>query len=71
MNDDRKEVRFDKYCKTCRHEKIKDSFNPDIGEYDGTKWTGADVKEEYIPCCICLETESRYGTEMPMKWEEK
>lgn len=23
-----KEVRFDKYCKTCKHEKIKDTDEP-------------------------------------------
>lgn len=49
-NSDDKEVRYDKYCKTCTH------------------WENG--KE--IPFCDeCLEESTRYGTEVPLKWEKK
>ena len=59
--DSEKEVRFDKYCKTCKHNKPDGMHNE---EYDIT------TKEEYIPCCYCLETAVREETEVPEYWEE-
>ena len=64
-----KEVRFDKYCKTCKH--YGKRLNPDIGVYDGEKWSGVETSDEIIPCCYCLEEGAREGTEVPVEWEEK
>ena len=68
---DYKEVAFWVYCPICKHYTIPDSFNPNIGTYDGEKWSGKYAGEEYLPCSECLETGSRYGTEVPIKWEAK
>lgn len=56
-----KEVRFDKYCATCKHNDPDGKHNE---KYDIT------TKEEYIPCCYCLETAVRDETEVPEYWEE-
>ena len=69
-SDNMKEVRFDIFCPKCKHWDIKDAWNLNIGTYDGEKWSGKDAGEEYIPCCYCLETGMRYGTEQPENWEE-
>ena len=71
--DNMKEVRFDRWCQLCKHWDIRDAMliNPNIGEYDGEKWSGKEAGEETIPCCYCLETGMRYGTEVPECWEEK
>ena len=73
MNDDVKFVRFDKYCETCKHWDTRDAMmiNPNIGYYDGEKWSGKEAGEETIPCCYCLEEGAREGTEVPVEWEEK
>ena len=65
-----KEVRFDKYCSTCKHNK-GELMNPNIGTFDGFHWTGSKSKEEYFPCCNCLEEKVREETEVPAKWEGK
>lgn len=71
MNDDNKKfVDFEKYCATCKHDKGL-LTNPNIGTYDGEKWSGAHTREEYVPCCFCLEEGAREGTEVPVEWEEK
>lgn len=70
-NDNLKEVRFDKYCSTCKHDEEYGKLNDHIGHYDGKEWTGLITKEEYIPCCFCLEEGAREGTEVPVEWEEK
>ncbi len=70
-SDNMKFVKFRKYCGTCKHREIKDSWNPNIGTYDGEKWSGKDAGEEHYPCCDCLEVGARYGTEVPEKWEAK
>ena len=64
-----KEVRFDKYCETCKHDAEK--TNPNVGEYDGENWSGVTTKEEYIPCCYCIGIAVRDETEVPQYWEEK
>ena len=46
-------------------------LNPNIGTYDGEKWSGAETREEYFPCCYCLEEGAREGTEVPVEWEAK
>ena len=73
MCDNLKEVRFDKYCETCKHFGTRDAMylNPNIGVYDGEKWSGAETREEYFPCCYCLEEGAREGTEVPVEWEAK
>lgn len=73
MEDSYKEVRFDKYCETCKHNLIKDAMmhNENAGTYDGTSWSGVYTREEYIPCCYCLEEGAREETEVPVEWEEK
>ena len=64
-------VAFEKYCATCKHNKGLLN-NPDIGDYSSKEgWSGAETKEEYIPCCFCLEEGMREGTEVPVEWEEK
>ena len=65
-----KQVNFEKYCATCKHDK-GGLMNSKIGIFDGFHWTGAKTKEEYFPCCDCLETSAREGTEVPIKWEVK
>lgn len=72
MTENIKEVRFDKYCITCKHFDPETMFNPDIGTYN-TKdgWSGLDVREERVPCCYCLEEGAREGTEVPVEWEAK
>lgn len=62
-------VPFEKYCETCKHNTEK--TNPNAGNYDGTEWSGITTKEEYVPCCYCLEEAAREGTDVPMYWEEK
>lgn len=57
-----KEVRFDKYCQTCKYNDPKEKHNE---KYDIT------TKEEYVPCCYCLETAVREETEVPEYWEEE
>lgn len=52
-----KEVRFDKWCKDCKHSPI------DLSNVDVTKTTE--------PCNSCLEVGMREGTEKPEKWEAK
>lgn len=64
-------VNFNKWCPKCKHYFEGTKHNPNIGIYDGEKWSGKDVDEEVNPCCDCLETGARYGTEVPEKWEEK
>lgn len=64
-----KEVRFDKYCDTCKHNDIK--TNDKAGTYNGTSWSGVTTKEEYEPCCDCIETAAREETEVPINWEAK
>ena len=71
MSDNLKEVLFAKYCPTCKHNVDEPMHNPDTGIYDGEKWSGTYTKEEYIPCCYCLEEAMREGTEVPVEWEEK
>lgn len=73
MDEFYKEVRFDKYCETCKHSLVHDEVvnNPDAGYFDGHTWTGNTTREEYIPCCFCLEEGAREGTEVPVEWEEK
>lgn len=71
MVDNAKEVLFWKYCPTCKHFKAKEKVNPNIGEYDGEKWSGKEAGEEFIPCCYCLEEGAREDTEVPVEWEEK
>lgn len=69
--DNLKEVRFDKYCITCKHNKPNGAFNPHIGYNDGEHgWSGLQVKEEVTPCCFCIEEGAREGTEVPVEWEE-
>lgn len=72
-NDNLKFVEFGKYCESCKHWTTRDSMylNPNIGEYDGEKWSDKEVFEEYIPCCYCLEEAAREGTEVPLHWEAK
>lgn len=70
MPDYLKEVKFDKYCKTCKHDVPEGLVNKDAGTYyDG--WSGIRTKEEYVPCCYCLEEGMREGTEIPVEWEAK
>jgi len=57
-----KEVRFDLYCESCKHD------DPD-GKYNDA--TSQITKEEYIPCCYCIQTAVREGTMVPEYWEEK
>ena len=66
-------VDFDVYCPACKHYPIKDKprFNPNVGVYDGEKWSGAYTKEEVEPCCTCLEEGAREGTTVPLCWESK
>lgn len=53
-----KEVRFDKYCKTCKHY--------------AHKFPNEDFSfEAQEPCNTCLEVGMREGTEKPEYWEEK
>lgn len=53
-----KEVRFDKYCKTCKHY--------------AHKFPSEDFSfEAQEPCNTCLEVGMREGTEKPEYWEEK
>ena len=53
-----KEVRFDKYCKTCKHY--------------ANKFPNEDFSfEAQEPCNTCLEVGMREGTEKPEYWEEK
>lgn len=53
-----KEVRFDKYCKTCKHY--------------AHKYPNEDFSfEAQEPCNTCLEVGMREGTEKPEYWEEK
>lgn len=66
-----KEVDFAGWCLICKHWDIRDGMllNPDIGIYDGEKWSGAYTLEEYYPCCDCLEVPFREGTFKPERWE--
>lgn len=66
-----KEVRFDKYCQTCKYNKEEGMTNDDAGIFDGKTWSGNFTKEEYVPCCYCLEEGAREGSEVPVEWEEK
>ena len=53
-----KEVRFDKYCKTCKHY--------------AHKFPNEDFSfEAQEPCNTCLEVGMREGTEKPEYLEEK
>ncbi len=61
-NENIKEVRFDKYCETCRH---------DFPDGKTNQIYGITTKEEYVPCCYCLENAAREETEVPEYWEEK
>ena len=56
-NSELKEVRFDKWCKSCKHREI------DVANVDISKTTE--------PCNSCLEIGMREGTEKPEYWEEK
>lgn len=72
MPENMKEVRFDKYCETCKYNDERGKLNKHIGLYDDVNgWSGSVTKEEYIPCCWCIEEGSREGTEVPVEWEEK
>lgn len=71
MCDNLKEVRFDKYCETCKHNYETAMHNPNTGVYDGEKWSGTLTNEEIIPCAWCLEEGAREGTEVPIEWEAK
>mgnify|MGYP006916059280 CR=1 FL=1 len=72
MSENLKEVRFDKYCTTCKHNKPDGMFNPNIGYDDGENgWSGLITKEEITPCCFCIEEAAREGTEVPVEWEAK
>lgn len=54
-----KEVRFDKWCKSCKHKM--------------NRFPGMGVTSEYQrPCCKCLEAinSNNYGTDKPVYWEE-
>lgn len=53
-----KEVRFDKYCKTCKHYAHK--FPDEDFSFEAQE-----------PCNTCLEVGMREGTEKPEYWEEK
>ena len=60
MESDLKEVRFDKWCTSCKHyahKFPKESFSFEAQE----------------PCATCLEAENamREGTEKPEYWEAK
>lgn len=61
-----KEVRFDKYCSTCKHKEKKHISN--AGVWVNGKWTGVDTDD--AACHICLGVGMREGTEVPLKWEE-
>ena len=52
-----KEVRFDKWCEKCKHQKL------DVDHVDISKTTE--------PCNSCLEIGMREGTEKPEYWEAK
>ena len=67
--DNEKEVRFDKYCKSCKHD--AERFNASAGTYNGESWSGVLTKEEYFPCCTCIEEAVREETEVPVNWEAK
>lgn len=64
-----KEVRFDKYCQSCKH--LNPEVNPYAGNYDGDSWSGNLTAEEKVPCCYCITEAMREGTEVPLEWEEK
>ena len=57
-----KEVRFDLYCKLCKHWDPAGKYNE---QYE------IITHEEYYPCCDCLITAVREGTMVPEYWEEK
>lgn len=74
MTDNNKtEVLFGAWCELCAHWEKYDKMvlNPDIGTYDGEKWSGEYTREEVYPCCDCLEVPFRDGTTKPEKWEAK
>lgn len=56
-NSELKMVRFDKWCKTCKHQAI----NVD----------NVDISKSTEPCNTCLEIGAREGTEKPEYWEKK
>lgn len=70
-NDNLKFVEFGKYCESCKHNYETALHNPNAGVYDGEKRSGILTKEEYAPCCYCLEEAAREGTEVPLHWEAK
>lgn len=70
MIDDRlRIIDFDKFCHNCKHN--KEMTNQNAGDYDGESWSGIVTKEEYVPCCYCLEEAARVETSVPLYWEEK
>ena len=69
--DNFKEVDFSVYCPCCKHWSGVSRENPNIGVYDGDKWSGVKTFEEYTPCCYCLEEGAREGTAVPLHWESK
>lgn len=62
-----KEVRFDKYCKTCKHYEHKSP----TAIYIRTVFNEDFSFEAQEPCNTCLEVGMREGTEKPEYWEEK